>query len=600
MDWKTRQYCGELTKNNIKKKVTLFGWIDTIRDHGHLLFIHLRDTSGITQIVFNPEKDKKLYKKAISLKPEYCVQIQGTVIERTKENKNPHIKTGDIEVHCSELIILSKSKTPPFVISEKDAFDPHSHEFNVDEDLRLKYRYLDLRRPSLQNNILDRYKIIKTIREFLDKNRFIDVETPVLTKSTPEGARDYLVPSRLHALHFYALPQSPQLFKQMLMISGLDRYFQIVKCFRDEDLRPNRQPEFTQLDLEASFIDETFIYSLIETLIVKLLKQFNIKIKTPFPQLTYEHAMERYGNDHPDLRYGMELTDVTHIFKSVDYKIFNTIVKKGGCIKGFNIKKGSRLLSKRVLQEEFAKKTIIELGGKGMSWFKMEKDKLNSNIAQFFTENELSNLAKVFQAKNDDIIILVADIKRASVNEVLGRFRQYIAHYLKLIDETLFTPCWVIDFPMFERIEGRLTPMHHPFTQPKTNKLTALDEDSLLNLKSRAYDIVLNGEEIGGGSIRIHDPETQNRIFKILGMTMQEIEDKFGFFTKALEYGAPPHGGIALGIDRLVSIILKQPSIRDVIAFPKNRVAVCPLTQAPSAVKKAQLDELNISLKKLN
>lgn len=591
MNWKTRSYAESITQDHINTSATFYGWVDTIRDHGHLLFIHLRDVTGLIQVVFDPEKSKAVFDLANTLRSEFVVEVSGIIMERSEDTKNPKLKTGHIEVVADQLIVLNTSETPPFLVTEKDKDE---HAFNVDEELRLKYRYLDLRRQSMQKNITTRSKILKEVRDYLYDENFHEIETPVLTKSTPEGARDYLVPSRVHAESFYALPQSPQLFKQLLMVSGFDRYFQIVKCFRDEDLRPNRQPEFTQIDIEASFIDETYIYQLVETLVKRLFTLNNITLPDTFPHMTYDDAMEKYGNDHPDLRFGMELVNVSDVCKDVNYKIFQMILKGNGLIKGMNIKNAADKLSKNVMQNEIAMTLIPQMGAKGLTWMKVIDGKLESNIVQFFTDEQQERLMKTLNAEDNDILVFIADTNHALVNDVLGRFRVYIANRLGLIDKTKFCPVWITDFPLFELSEGRVSSIHHPFTQPNTPAHSSMSKESLLALKSRAYDIVINGEEVGGGSIRIHNPKEQEEIFKILNLTADEIEEKFGFFVNALKYGTPPHGGLALGLDRLISMIIGTDSIREVIPFPKNRMAHCPLTNAPDKVTSAQLNELNL------
>ena len=590
-----RQFCTTISLDQVNQTVTLAGWIDTIRDHGQLLFMHLRDRSGVIQIVFNPEENKPLHEQAEKLRSEYCVGLTGVVIERADDAKNPHLPTGMLEIHVTSLDLFNKAQTPPFLISEKSLVDDETQEFHVDEDLRLTYRYLDLRRLSMQKNIVIRHKIMSTIRNYLDDKGFVDVETPMLTKSTPEGARDYLVPSRHHDNCFYALPQSPQMFKQLLMVSGLDKYYQIVKCFRDEDLRPNRQPEFTQLDLEASFIDETYIYSLLEPLVERVFATVGKKIQGPFPHITYEDAMNRYGNDHPDLRFDMTMVDVTQTLKNCNYKIFNSIANNNGSIKGIKVTNKASEMSKNMLQEELAKKVVPKFGGKGMTWMKVIDGKLESNIVQFFSEQEQADLITALDAHDNDVLLFVADTNKDLVNDVLGRLRLYVGKKWGFIDPKAIAPCWVTDFPMFELKDNRLNSMHHPFTQPDESFMTAQTTDDFLAVKSRAYDLVINGEEIGGGSIRIHDSQMQAKIFETLGLTETDIKQKFGFFVNALTYGTPPHGGLALGMDRLVSMVLDTESIREVIAFPKNRVAYCPLTQAPSHVDNQQLDELKLA-----
>ena len=596
MNWKNRTYCGSLTLEETGKPVQLYGWIDTIRDHGQLLFTHLRDKSGVVQLVFDPTVNAQCYKTAETLRSEYVCSVVGTVTEREDSAKNTHLPTGSLEITVSEIEILSEAETPPFVLTEKSNVDEEDSTFNVDEDLRLKYRYLDLRRPSMQRMILERAKITKTIRDYFAEHGFVDVETPVLTKSTPEGARDYLVPSRHHQNTFYALPQSPQLFKQLLMVSGLDRYYQIVKCFRDEDLRPNRQPEFTQLDLEASFIDEAFIFELMEGLMVRLYALFGIELPTPFPHITYKDAMDQYGCDRPDLRFDMKLIAVQDLLTEVNFKVFQSIAQKGGLIKAINVKGEAANLSKSFLQEELAKKVIPSFGGRGMAWMKMEDGALNSNIVQFFSESEQAALIERLGAEDGDVLLFIADMDHALVNDVAGRLRLYMGDKLGFLDKTALATCWVTEFPLFEKKDGRYHAVHHPFTAPSEDILGIEGDDSLLELTSKGYDMVINGEEIGGGSIRIHRSDVQQRIFELLGLSEEEIDAKFGWFVKALQYGAPPHGGIALGVDRLTCLLLGTDNIREVIAFPKNRVAFCPLTQAPSPVDEDQLQELYLDL----
>ncbi len=596
MDWKLRRYCGDLSVKNIGDTVQLSGWIDTIRDHGQVLFMHLRDVSGFVQIVFDPAVNKDIHAIGDSLHNEYAVTLTGHILERDEEAKNHSIASGHFEVRVDAIEIHSKAKTPPFVLTEKSQVNEDSSEFNVDEDLRLKFRYLDLRRPSMQKKLLTRYRILKTIRDYLDTHRFSEVETPILTKSTPEGARDYLVPSRLHHGDFYALPQSPQLFKQLLMVGGMDRYFQVVKCFRDEDLRPNRQPEFTQLDLEASFIDENFIYSLMEELMEKLFALVGKEIKGPFQHMTYETALNSYGSDKPDLRFDMKMIDVTPLLTQVNFQIFKTLATKGGSIKAINVKGKAADMSKNMLQEELAKKMVPKFGGKGMAWMKMVDGALQSNIVQFFSEEEQSNLIETLKAEDGDVLLFIADMKKDKVNEVLGRLRLYVAEKYGFIKATDIAPLWVTQFPLFEEKDGKITSIHHPFTAPSGDVLAAKTREEILAINSRGYDLVINGEEIGGGSIRIHQSDVQHKIFNLLGMEESEIETKFGWFVQALQYGTPPHGGIALGVDRLVGMLLDTDNIREVIAFPKNRVAYCPLTQAPSGVDTPQLDDLHISI----
>jgi len=591
-------YCGDLTPAHVGQEVLLMGWVDAVRDHGSLLFAHLRDVRGVVQVVFNPALSGKSYGDAASLKEEYVVQVKGRVSLRAKGTENPNLRTGSLEVLISELEILSVSRVLPFKISEKAMVfgeDIKANPEKVDEEIRLQYRYLDLRRPSMQELFIKRYEILKCIREYLDERRFIEVETPFLTKSTPEGARDYLVPSRIHKGKFYSLPQSPQLFKQLLMMSGMDRYFQIARCFRDEDLRPNRQPEFTQLDLEASFVDEPFIYELMEELTERMFRLGGIDLPRPFPKMTYEEAMERYGSDRPDLRFGMAFEDVTDLLRSTGYGVFRQIIDGGGVVKGFCVKGMAAALSKNVLQNEYALKIAPSFGAKGMTWMKVVSGGLESNIVQFFKDSEQKALKTRFGALDGDVLILIADLSRDLVNKVLSSLRLDIAERFGLIPGDLYRPVWITEFPLFELKEDGLSSQHHPFTMPDVTDFDPDDQEALLKLKSRAYDLVVNGEELGGGSIRIHRMDIQRRIFLALRLTEEELESKFGFFLRALEYGAPPHGGLALGLDRVMAMILKASSIRDVIAFPKNRSAYCPLSQAPSYVSDSQLEELGLS-----
>jgi aspartyl-tRNA synthetase len=599
MKWRERTYCGKLTASDAGKDVLLMGWVDAIRDHGNLLFIHLRDIRGIVQVVFSSDIDRVNYQKAASLKEEYVIEITGKVARRLEGTENPNLMTGDIEVIAAGLRIFAESKPMPFQISEKAMVFGEELKLspeNVDEELRLKYRYLDLRRPSMQEVFIKRYKILSTIRNYLDQLNFTEIETPFLTRSTPEGARDYLVPSRVHQGKFYALPQSPQLFKQLLMISGMDRYFQVARCFRDEDLRPNRQPEFTQIDMEASFVDEEFIYETVEELTARMFNHGGIELERPFPRMTYKTAMERYGSDRPDLRFGMTFEEITDLMHSTGYAIFKEIIKKNGVIKGFCIKGQSEVLSKNILQNEYAMKIAPSMGAKGMTWMKVADGKLQSNIVQFFSAVEQSKIIERFEAEDGDVLIMIADTSRDLVNKVLCGLRLHFAERLNLIPDDVFRPLWVTEFPLFELKEDGLGSQHHPFTMPDRTDFNPENIDELLTLNSRAYDLVMNGEELGGGSIRIHDMAVQQKIFKALGMGIDEIQAKFGFFLTALEYGAPPHAGLALGMDRVIAMILKRPSIRDVIAFPKNRKAVCPMSQAPADVEQKQIDELGLKI----
>lgn len=601
MKFTDRSNCGDLGVPDAGRKVILAGWVDALRDHGEVLFVHLRDRSGIVQVVFSPgSAPQAVCDRAGLLRNEFCIRVSGRVVKREKGTENPGISTGDIEVMADDLVILSRAATLPFQISEKsmtaagNAGAAAVRDESVAEDLRLQYRYLDLRRPTMQDRLIKRHRIVKVVRDFLDERGFIEVETPMLTRSTPEGARDYLVPSRHYPKNFYALPQSPQLFKQLLMVGGMERYFQIARCFRDEDLRPNRQPEFTQLDLEASFIDEEFIYALFEELTLRMFAVGGIDLPRPFPRMTWTDAMNSTGSDRPDLRFEMFFKDATDIFAETGYGIFRQILERGGCIKGINVKGQSDRLSKNVLQNEYAKQIVPGLGAKGMTWMRVVPGGLESNIVRFFSDREREGILRLFEAQEGDVILMIADPSWRLVCSALGQLRLHIAERLNLIPAGVFSPLWVTDFPLFEPVEKGVTSSHHPFTMPDRTDFDPGNVEELLTLKSRAYDLVMNGEELGGGSIRINDRELQNKIFAALGLSDEEVQEKFGFFLKALEYGAPPHGGIALGVDRVVAMILGAPSIREVIAFPKNRSAVCPLTKAPSTVATEQLAELGL------
>ena len=591
-----RVFCGELAPSDAGREVVVAGWVDAFRDHGGLLFVHLRDRSGIVQLVFSPEEaSRELCERAAALRSEYCVAVRGEVRHRLPGTENPGIETGTIELMVAELEVLSKSDALPFTVSEKGmvAGAASAEAGHVAEDLRLQYRYLDIRRPSMRDNLVLRHRIFQTVRRTLDSKGFVEVETPMMTASTPEGARDYLVPSRVHPQSFYALPQSPQLFKQLLMIGGMERYYQLARCFRDEDLRPNRQPEFTQLDVEASFIDEEFIHELVEELVVEMFATGGISLTRPFPRITHAEAMDTTGSDRPDLRFGLRFVDVTDLFAGTNYSIFRQILQRGGCIKGLNLKGQSDRLSKNVLQNEYAKEIAPSFGAKGMTWMRAENGALASNIVQFFNESELRGLRERFEVADGDVLIMIADPSYAVVTSALGQLRLHLADRLELIPADSFCPVWVTDFPLFEPTdEGGVTSSHHPFTAPDRTDFDPKNVEELLTLRSRAYDLVVNGEELGGGSIRINDREVQRKIFTALGLSYDDVKERFGFFLRAFDFGPPPHGGLALGMDRAVSMILQTPSIREVIAFPKNRSAACPLTGAPAPVKREQLAEL--------
>lgn len=578
--------CGELNKKDIGKEVTLAGWVATRRDHGGLLFIDIRDREGLTQAVFNPEYNKRLHQKAETLRDEYVVQVKGKVRMRPEGTENKKLATGEIEVVAEELDILNLSQPPLFEIKD---------EATLSEDVRYSYRYLDLRRPKMQKNLILRHKVCRMMRDYLDKKGFVDVETPILTKSTPEGARDYLVPSRLSPGKFFALPQSPQLFKQILMISGLDRYFQIAKCFRDEDLRADRQPEFTQLDIELSFVEEKDIFSLCEGLMQGIFKDaiaYNLKI--PFDIISHTEAMARFGTDKPDRRYGMELVDLSPALKACQFNVFKEALSTGGIIKGLNLKKPRQMSRGRIDSLiEFVKSN----GMTGLVHLKAEDGGLTGPISKFLNDNEKDIIRKELEARAGDFLFILAG-KYKLTNEVLARLRTKLAAEEGLVKENIFDFLWVIDFPLFayNEEEKRWESEHHPFTACHEQDLEWLEKD-LSKVRARSYDLVVNGMEIGSGSIRIHRKDMQEKVFKTIGISKKEAEERFGFLTEALSFGAPPHGGIALGLDRLMALLAGCESIREIIAFPKTQKATCPLTKAPSSVSDNQLDELGLEIK---
>src|SRR3989338_4650676 len=579
--------CGQLRRTDAGSDVTLCGWVDTRRDHGGVIFIDLRDRYGKTQVVFNPEHNAEAHKKASVLRSEYVIAVRGKVMERPGDMINPKLETGEIEVVTDKLEILNTSETPPFEITS---------DTDVSTELRLKYRYLDLRRPVMQKYLTSRHKVCQVARQYFDRNNFIEVETPFLTKSTPEGARDYLVPSRINPGKFYALPQSPQLFKQLLMVSGLDRYFQIVKCFRDEDLRAQRQPEFTQIDLEMSFVREDDVINIIEGLMVEVFKTvLGKEITAPFPRLSYHDAMKRYGCDAPDLRFEMTIKEITDIAKKSDFKVFKSVAESGGQVRGINAA-GCAKLSRKEIDELTT--FVNQFGAKGLAWFKVDENGLTSQIAKFFTAELQSEIIECFSAKPGDLLLFVAD-KESVVSQALSQLRLSIAKTKGLINKEEFNLSWVVDFPLFEYNEDmdRYDSLHHPFTSPHPDDLEFLEERPL-DVRARAYDIVLNGIELGGGSIRIHRQDVQKKIFNLLKIDEATAQERFGFLLEALKYGAPPHGGIALGLDRMVTILLGLDDIREVIAFPKTQKATCLMVDAPSEVDDKQLKDLGLSLQK--
>lgn len=577
-------YCGQMTEEVIGQKVTLKGWVQKRRDLGGLIFIDLRDRTGIVQVVFNPDFSQEALAIAEKIRSEFVVEVSGKVVERDEKQKNHKIPTGSIEVHIENVHIINEAKTPPFMIED---------DTDVNEETRLKYRYLDLRRPQLARVFKMRSDITKTVRNFLDNEGFLEVETPILTKSTPEGARDYLVPSRVHDGEFYALPQSPQLFKQMLMVSGFDRYYQIARCFRDEDLRADRQPEFTQIDMEMSFMTIEEIIELNERLMKKVMKNVKgIDVETPFKRIPYDEAMSRFGSDKPDTRFGMELQDVSELLKDSSFKVFAGAVESGGQVKAITVKGAAANYSRKDIDTlgEFA----ARYGAKGLAWLKVDAEGLKGPIAKFF-EGELAEaLIQTVQAEDGDLLLFVAD-KKSVVADALGALRLKLGKDLGLIDESQFNFLWVTDWPLFEydEEEGRYYAAHHPFTMPANVEELETNPSAV---KAQAYDLVLNGFELGGGSLRIYQRDVQEKMFKALGFTAEQAREQFGFLLDAFEYGTPPHGGIAFGLDRLVMLLAGATNLRDTIAFPKTASASCLLTEAPSPVDVAQLAELGIAV----
>ncbi len=587
-DMRRTHHCQALTGADVGKEVVLMGWVQRRRDHGGVIFVDLRDREGITQVVFNPEIHAEVHAKAHGIRNEYVIGVRGAVEGRPEGMINPNLETGEIEVLVSELRIFNEAVTPPFQIEER---------IDVGETIRLQHRHIDLRRPKIQRNIILRHRATAAVRQFLTEQEFLEIETPILTRSTPEGARDYLVPSRVNPGQFYALPQSPQLFKQLFMISGYDRYYQIARCFRDEDLRADRQPEFTQIDMEMSFVGEEDIMAVSEAMMVNVFREvLGVELTPPFPRLTYDQALSRYGLDKPDIRFGLELIDLSDIAADCGFKVFGDAVRKGGVVKAINAK-GCIHFTRKELDDLTDFVSVYR--AKGMAWIKVKEDGWQSPIAKFFTDAEKEAMIRRLGIETGDLILFGADAAKV-VNESLGHLRNHLGHKLGMIDESAFAFTWVTHFPLLEydETEKRHQALHHPFTAPLEEDYDKLESDPLA-VRSRAYDIVLNGFELGGGSIRIHDLELQRKVFAALGIGKEEAEDKFGFLLSALESGAPPHGGIAFGFDRLIMLLCRESSIRDVIPFPKTQRAACLLTGAPSEPAKAQLDELSLKVRKV-
>ncbi|WP_404329382.1 aspartate--tRNA ligase [Mesobacillus maritimus] len=580
-------FCGEVTEQAIGESVTLKGWVQKRRDLGGLIFIDLRDRTGIVQIVFNPDVSKEALAIADKVRSEYVLSITGKVVERAEGTVNENLKTGKVEVVAEDITIINEAKTPPFTIADKT---------DVSEDLRLKYRYLDMRRPVMAETLKMRHQTTKSIREYLDSEGFLDVETPILTKSTPEGARDYLVPSRVHPGEFYALPQSPQIFKQLLMVGGVERYYQIARCFRDEDLRADRQPEFTQIDIETSFMSQEDILSLAEQMMQKVMKEVKgLEVEVPFNRMSYDDAMSRFGSDKPDTRFGLELVDLSEAVKDAGFKVFTAAVENGGQVKAINVKGAASRYSRKDIDglTEF----VAIYGAKGLAWLKAEDEGLKGPISKFLNDEVQEAIKSLLQAETGDLILFVADKKKV-VADALGALRLKLGKELELIDESKFNFLWITDWPLLEydEEEGRYYAAHHPFTMPVREDLSLLDTDPS-RVRAQAYDLVLNGYELGGGSLRIFEREIQEKMFEVLGFTKEQANEQFGFLMEAFEYGTPPHGGIALGLDRMVMLLAGRTNLRDTIAFPKTASASCLLTNAPGEVSEQQLDELNLSLK---
>lgn len=581
-------FCGEVTEQHIGENITLKGWVQRRRDLGGLIFIDLRDRTGIIQVVFNPEVSPEALALAEKIRNEYVLDIVGTVIGREAGTINENLQTGRIEVQAKQVTIINEAKTPPFTIADQT---------DVSEDVRLKYRYLDLRRPAMFETFKMRHQVTQIIRNFLDREGFLDVETPILTKSTPEGARDYLVPSRVHPGEFYALPQSPQIFKQLLMVGGFERYYQIARCFRDEDLRADRQPEFTQIDIETSFMSQDDIISLMEDMMSEMMSKVKgLKVEIPFARMPYQEAMARFGSDKPDTRFGMELVDLSEIVKNSSFKVFAGAVSSGGQVKAINVKQAATKYSRKDIDAltEF----VAVYGAKGLAWLKAEEDGIKGPISKFITEEEEAALTSALSIEAGDLLLFVAD-KKSVVADALGALRLKLGKELELIDQSKFNFLWITDWPLLEydEADGRYYAAHHPFTMPVREDLHLLDENPGL-VRAQAYDLVLNGYELGGGSLRIFERDVQEKMFSILGFSPEEARAQFGFLLEAFEYGTPPHGGIALGLDRLIMLLAGRTNLRDTIAFPKTASASCLLTDAPGEVSEAQLSDLHLSLKR--
>ena len=583
---KRTHYCGDLRIANVGEEVVLNGWVQKKRNLGGLVFVDLRDIKGITQILFDTNVSEEAFNKAEKLGSEYVVAVKGIVRER--QSKNPNMPTGDIEIEATELRVLSKSETPPIYIKDND---------NVSEDLRLKYRFLDLRKPSMQNNLVLRSKVANIVRNYLSGNNFVEIETPFLIKPSPEGARDYLVPSRVNPGKFYALPQSPQLFKQLLMVSGMDRYFQIVKCFRDEDLRADRQPEFTQIDCEMSFVDEEDVMGMTEKMLQEIFKEvLDVDIQLPITRITYKEAMDRFGSDKPDTRFGLEFVNISDIVKECGFGVFaNAASDEKGSVRGINVKGGAEAFSKKGMKklEEHAKL----YKAKGLAWIKITEAGIESPIAKFFSEEEMNAILAKMEAEAGDLLLFIAD-KNSVVYDALGQLRLEVGRKLDLMDKNKYNLLWVTEFPLFEKDEetGRMIAMHHPFTSPLDEDVEGLTAEDKTNLRAKAYDIVLNGYELGGGSVRISNADIQKKMFDAIGISDEEANDKFGYLLEAFKYGVPPHAGLAIGFDRLMMLLTGADNIREVIAFPKNQNAICPMTNAPGVADTEQLEELSIKL----